>query len=96
MKTKKEDAKALEIVRNIVHEWDPYQLLASGAPIEEFDSELKALVSQLPSIHSAADAAHALSRVFSSAFQAEKFTPEKCSDAGKKLYRALCEAGFDE
>lgn len=60
----------------VIREWDPLGLLASGSPIDEFDSEISSVVAQVPRIHSARDAAHAVSRVFSSSFDRSRFAPE--------------------
>jgi|WetSurSiteA1Bulk_404760.scaffolds.fasta_scaffold00541_11 hypothetical protein len=84
--------KAIEIVRSVVNRWDPYSLLANGAPIEEFENEIAEIVREIPNIKSTIDATNTLSRVFSKAFD-ENFTPEECSNVGTKLYHKLCEAG---
>ena len=66
-------AKATEVVRQVIHEWDPYGLLAMGAPQDEWDSEIRSLVDQVGRIACEKDAALAISRIFSSAFQPEGF-----------------------
>lgn len=81
--------QAIEVVGLVVREWDPYSLIAGGAPEDEFDSEIASVVTQIPRIKTEKDAALALSRIFTSAFEAHRFTPEKCADAGKKLFAAL-------
>lgn len=81
--------RALQVVGSVVREWDPYSLIAGGAPADEFDSEIAGVVAQIPRIKTEKEAVLALSRVFSSAFEAEQFTPEKCVEAGKKLFAAL-------
>jgi len=86
--------QAVSVVRAIVHEWDPYSLLAGGAPPDEFDAEIASIVAQIPRIRSRKDAAHAISRVFSSAFQREGFTPDDCAETGAKLFDALSERGL--
>ncbi len=86
--------RALEVVGSVVREWDPYALIAGGAPPDEFDSEIAAVVTQIPRIKTEKEAALALSRVFSSAFEAERFTPKECTEAGKKLFAALSANGF--
>jgi hypothetical protein len=86
--------RALQVVGSVVREWDPYSLIADGAPADEFDSEIAGVVAQIPRIKTEKEAVLALSRVFSSAFEAARFTPEKCAEAGKKLFAALSENGF--
>lgn len=79
--------RASPICRSVIHEWDPYGLLKGGAPDDEFDSEIKAIVKQLDRINSPTDAAHLISRVISSAFEPKLFPVEKCGDVGSKLYQ---------
>lgn len=86
--------RALELVGSVVREWDPYSLIAGGAPADEFDSEIAAVVTQIPRIKTEKEAVSALSRVFSSAFEADRFALEQCTDAGKKLFAALSANGF--
>jgi hypothetical protein len=81
--------RALEVVGSVIREWDPYALIAGGAPADEFDSEIAAVVTQIPRIKTEREGALVLSRVFSTAFEAERFTPEQCLEAGKKLFTAL-------
>jgi hypothetical protein len=78
----------------VIREWDPYSLLAGGSPKDEFDSEISSVVTQISRIHSAIDAAHAVSRVFSSSFEARLFTPKACTEVGARLFARLTEQGF--
>ena len=94
MKTKADYKRALQVVGAVVREWDPYSLLAGGCPADEFDSEIASVVSQVPRIKSEKDATLALSRVFSSAFEAEQFSPANCAAAGTKLFAALSANGL--
>jgi hypothetical protein len=94
MKSKADYKLALQVVGAVVREWDPYSLLASGCPANEFDSEIASVVSQIPRIKSEQDATLALSRVFASAFTAERFTPDECQVAGVKLFAALSANGL--
>ena len=86
--------RALQVVGSVVREWDPYSLIAGGAPVDEFDSEIAGVVAQIPRIKTEEEAVLALSRVFTSAFEADDFTPEKCTEAGKKLFAALSASGL--
>ncbi|MFO0965377.1 MAG: DUF1871 family protein [Gemmataceae bacterium] len=89
MKTKAAYKRTHQIVTAIIRDWDPYSLLAGGAPADEFDAEIASVVTQVPRIKSEKDAALALSRVFSSAFEPTEFTPERCAAPGTKLFAAL-------
>lgn len=80
---------ATETVRGVIHQWDPYGLLALGCPDDEFDAEIKAVVRALGRIRSVQDAVHVLSRVFSASFEPKRFRPEDCQTAGEQLYQAL-------
>ncbi len=86
--------RALQVVGSVVREWDPYSLIAGGAPADEFESEIARVVAQIPRIKTEKEAVLVLSRVFSSAFEAVRFTPKKCTEAGRKLYAALSVNGF--
>jgi hypothetical protein len=86
--------RALEVVGSVIREWDPYSLIAGGAPADEFDSEIASVVAQIPRIKTEEEAALVLSRVFSSAFEAERFTLEDCTEAGKRLFAALLVSGL--
>jgi hypothetical protein len=87
-------AEAMAIVREVVHQWDPHGLLGGGAPDNEFDSEIARLAALIPDLHSAADAAQALSSVFSKAFEPDHFTPAQCAQPGSVLFKRLQEAGL--
>jgi hypothetical protein len=86
--------RAFRAVRQVVHHWDPYGLLASGCPPDEFDREIAAVAAQVARIRSRTDAAHALSRVFASSFDREWFGPEGCAAAGGELYEVLVAVGL--
>jgi hypothetical protein len=86
--------RALGLVGAVVREWDPYGLIGGGAPADEFDSEIAAVVGQIPRIKTEREAVLALSRVFSSAFAPDSFTPEQCAEAGKRLFSSLSANGF--
>ena len=93
MKTRSDYEGATQVVAAVVRRWDPYALLAEGCPPDEFDSEIASVVAEVPRIRSRADAADALSRVFSSAFEPERFRPDECAQPGAELYEALVAAG---
>jgi hypothetical protein len=83
-----------DVTAATIRQWDPYKLLSGGAPPDEFDREITSVVAQIPRIHSAMEAALAVSRVFSSTFDARTFTAEACSEVGEKLFVALSDKGF--
>jgi hypothetical protein len=83
-----------DITADVIRKWDPYQLLAGGAPRDEWDSEISSVVAPIPRIHSASDAAAAVSRVFASSLDPSAFTADTCSDVGAELFTRLQERGF--
>ena len=89
MRTPEEYKRAWAVVVRVTHEWDPYGLLQLGAPADEFDGEITAVLSQVPRIRSADDAARVISQVFTAAFEPKGFTPEDCADVGRRLFRGL-------
>ena len=94
MKTRYDHDKAISVVGMVINRWDPFSLLAIGAPEDEFDSEIASIAAQIPLIASRTDAVHAVSRVFSVAFDPDTFAPEHCSDVGHQLYDALVDANL--
>ncbi len=91
MKTKKDYKRAQLVVREVIDAWDPYALLAGGAPKDEFTEEIDLIVRHLPEIKSEEDAIKAISDVMTSAFVPKDFTPDKCSVVGKKLFARCTE-----
>jgi hypothetical protein len=83
-----------DVTASVIRAWDPYHLLSGGAPNDELDREITAVVSQIPRIRSVTDAASAISRVFSSSFEPHLFEPNSCAEVGKQLFSALSERGL--
>jgi hypothetical protein len=90
MKTLADYERALDIIRNVVHRWDPYELLsACHCPKDEFDHEIAKLVTRISRIRSEADTILAISQVFSSSFNPNDFQVADCAKVGSELYSAL-------
>lgn len=83
-----------DLTADVIRKWDPYGLLAGGAPPDEFDHEIASLVAQIPRINSAADATLAVSRIFGSNFDSGSFPADSCRDVGKELFATLQEKGL--
>ena len=94
MKSREDFDAAFEIVSNVVRSWDPYCLIGSGAPADEFDAEIGRLVARIPHITSSAAAAAAISDVFSTAFEPKLFSPAQCAAPAEKLFARLSAAGL--
>lgn len=94
MRDRRDYEEALQVVGRVVRAWDPYGLLAAGAPVDEFDSEIAQLVTRVPQMHSAEDATRAISAVFSEAFEPQLFGHGACAEPGAELFSALVCAGL--
>ena len=89
LRTKRDYKQAFALVRDVVSAWDPYRLVASGAPPDEFDHEIAELVASVPRIRSEDDAAQAISVIFGRAFDPVSFSPDSCSEVGRQLFARL-------
>ena len=94
LKTTEDYVRACQVAQGVINRWDPYSLLAAGAPADEFEPEAASVVRYIPKIRSATDAATAISEVFSKVFEPRYFTREHCLDVGKDLFAALITAGI--
>jgi len=94
LSTRKNYDHAIEVVKKVIHAWDPYCLFKTGSPEDEFDGETASVVRQIPRIKSEYDAAIVISKTFSSSFDPKEFKIEACTEVGKKLYRNLVESGI--
>ena len=92
LRTKKDYQKAFAVVREAINRWDPYSLIGGGSPLDEWESEVASVVSQIPRIRSPMDVAHVVSRVFSRSLEPEYFAPEACTKVGADIYAALVKA----
>ena len=85
---REKEQEVFSVVKSIVLKINPYSLLDFGLPEDEFDSEIKSIISQLPRCKSALDVAHLLAHVFSSSF-GEKFEPKQYLEYGEELFKLL-------
>ena len=89
MKDRSDYEKALGIVGRMIRAWDPYSLIAEGAPADEFDEEIAQVVVQIPHCRDIDDIAKAISDVFSEAFGPDSFTPVNCFRPAQEIYMEL-------
>ena len=94
MRDRAEYERGVQVVGQVIRDWDPYGLLESGAPADEFDTEISLHVSRIPHMTSEALAAQAVSEVFSAQFEPELFTPDACAETGRELFARLTSAGL--
>jgi 3-methyladenine DNA glycosylase/8-oxoguanine DNA glycosylase len=90
MKTKKDYTEAFSIIKKAIAKADPYSLLESGSPEDEFDSEVSSIVRQLTRCKTAVDITHAIARTFNSSFS-DKFKPEDFIEQGTEIFNKLKE-----
>ena len=94
MQTREDFGAAFLLVASVVRSGDPFCLIGTGAPSDEFDAEIAKLVSCIPRISSAASAAAALSSVFSASFEPTLFSSAQCAVPGQQLFAKLSAAGL--
>jgi hypothetical protein len=91
---KAEYHELLALVARVVAEWDPYALLDSGAPRDEFAHEVALIAAQVPRVKSAREAGRVIAEVFSAAFDPKSCSVEVCSTVGERLFAELIQNGF--
>lgn len=91
MKTKEDYKRAQLVVKAVIDAWDPYALLAGGAPRDEFSEEIDQIVRHLPQIKSEDDAIKVISEVMASSFDADNFKRATCVEVGKQLFARCIE-----
>ena len=96
MRDRHDYEEALRIVGKVIRAWDPYGLLAESMPEDEFSAEIVQLVTHVPRMHTAKEAAQALSAVFSAAFGPESFSATACAAPGAELFAELAHSGLVE
>jgi hypothetical protein len=94
LKTRTDYDRAFEVVKSVIDAWDPYSLLAGGAPPDEFELEVGKLLPRIEHIHTPEDAVREVVSVFGQCFDRKEFTPESCADVGARLYSKLEAAGL--
>lgn len=83
------DKTIYKIVERQIRTWDPYGLLAGGAPEDEFDAEIEAVVSRLGVGMSPQDIAGVVSGIFSHTFEPEYFEVNNCKEVAEAIFRAM-------
>ena len=80
--------QALNAVKEVIHAWDPYGLLAGGAPSDEFDPEIAKLVTKVRTISTEEDAVRSIEEVFAD-FLGDDGSKMEYKIIGKKLFENL-------
>ncbi|SDH74259.1 protein of unknown function [Alteribacillus persepolensis] len=66
-----ETKKACNVVKKHIDEWDAMNLLAGGAPLDEYDIETKQIVEALPEIKHFSELAEKIKEIFDNMFDEE-------------------------
>jgi hypothetical protein len=77
------------IVKKHIDAWDPFSLLAGGAPSDEFDSESMMVAQRIRPSFSAKEIARIIRLVFSSQFDALSFPEEDCMSVAEKIKSSI-------
>ncbi len=91
--TRDEYDEAFALVKAAIADWDPYSLLATGSPDDEFDDQVARILAGLSDISSDKDLSKLVSAVFSASFEKEYFSPSDCAEVGGELFRLLRSRG---
>lgn len=83
---KKTDQEALKhdyreivhIVKQALNEWDPYDLIAGGAPENEFTEETTQIAAKIKKTETPAELALVISDLFTRNFESALFSVEEC------------------
>jgi hypothetical protein len=89
-----EYGKTMQVISGVIRKWDPYNLIAGGAPANEFDPQVSSLMTYVDRFRSREDVVSALSSVFSRAYDPSKFTPAFCSAPGAEIHEELIRYGL--
>ena len=89
-----EYGKTMQVIGGVIRKWDPYSLIAGGAPANEFDPQVSSLMTYVDKFRSREDVVNALSAVFSRAFDPAKFTPAYCAAPGSEIHEELIRHGL--
>jgi hypothetical protein len=95
MKGRREYEAAVEVIAKAVRAWDPYGLIETGAPLDEFDGEISRIAGSISAFKSAEDVAVVVSRVFVASFgEGEHFEPSDCVVPASQIFQGLRDANL--
>jgi hypothetical protein len=95
MKVRRDYETAVEVVAEAIRAWDPYGLIETGAPLDEFDGEIARITANIRAFKSAEDVAVAISTVFGASFgPGEHFEPKDCVVPASQIFEGLRNANL--
>ena len=94
---KRTDKKALkdnylqivQIVKQALNEWDPYDLIHGGAPEDEFAEEAALIAAKINQVETPAELGKVISDIFSKSFETDLFSVEACLPVADQLFSEL-------
>lgn len=86
--------EAIAATTAVVNDWDPYGLIAGGAPKDEFEIEVSRVVAGARDVRTPEAMAMVVSEVFSSSFEPDRFSVEACQPVASRLFEKLRTSGF--
>ena len=89
MNDRRDYETAIEIIGTVIRAWDPNCLIAEGAPTDEYDGQIAKITAGARNFRHAADAAHAISAVFSASFGLDAFSVPDCKDPARRIFTQL-------
>jgi hypothetical protein len=94
LRTRDDYDRAIAVTREVVHAWDPYDLIAGGAPADEFDDEIARMVARLPKIADPATAGQHVEDIFTAQFGRGVLDRKEADAIGERWFAALRQAGL--
>lgn len=93
MKDRREYEIAIGVVAKAIRAWDPYGLIETGAPRDEFDGEIMRITANIRDFKSPEDVAVTISKVFEASFgPGEHFEAADCIVPASQIFQGLRDA----
>ncbi|WP_226535930.1 DUF1871 family protein [Fictibacillus halophilus] len=73
------------LVKEVINEWDPFDLLAIHCPEDEYDEEIHEIVKVLPNIKDEEELARGIEQIMSKAFDKDFKKSKDCLMIAKKI-----------
>ena len=76
-------------VKEVIDEWDPFNLLAIYCPEDEYDKEIKEIVEILPKVKGAVELASEINKIMYKALDEDFKKSEDCLMIAEKILKIL-------
>ncbi len=86
---KHEYREIVDIVKQALNEWDPYDLIKGGAPENEFAEEATQVAAKIRKTEKQADLALVISDIFTRKFENNQFSVEACLPVASRIFGDL-------